>query len=78
MEEEGGRILVRVHIEVVDPFCVEGRSAPFNAMDNIPFLDQEFGEIASVLACDAGDERGFACGSPCRIARGNQCRNSSF
>ena len=43
-------------IEVVDAIGVEQRSAPLDAMNDIVFLKQEFGQISSVLAGDSRDQ----------------------
>ena len=42
--------------DVVDPPGVEGAAAPHQAVDLVALLEQELGEVAAVLAGDAGDE----------------------
>ena len=74
VEEEARRGLVRVDVKMIDPLRVEGRSSALNAMNDIIFFEQEFGKVTAVLAGDAGNQRGFACGTSRRIASRNQYR----
>ena len=53
---------MRILVEMVDAVGVEQRAAALDTVDFVAFLQQEFGEIATVLAGDAGDE-GFFHGS---------------
>jgi hypothetical protein len=45
---------------MLDTIGVEGRRAPLDAVDNIPFLQEQFGQICAVLTCYAGYQRNFA------------------
>jgi hypothetical protein len=53
---EAGLIGVGVHIEMIDPLGVEGGGAALDAVDLIALLQQEFSQVGTVLAGDAGDE----------------------
>src|ERR1019366_8105606 len=44
---------------MIDTLCVKAGRAPFEAVDFVAFLEEEFGEIGAILAGDAGDERAF-------------------
>ena len=55
MEEEAGFGVVRVAIEVFDSLSIKRTTAADDAMDDVIFAQQQFGEIRAVLACDAGD-----------------------
>ena len=59
VEAEARVLDVRVFVNVVDTLGVEQRGAAFDAVDFIAFLEQEFGEVGSVLSGDAGDEGAF-------------------
>jgi hypothetical protein len=50
---------VRVFIDVVDPLGVEQRGAALDAVHLIALVQQEFSQIAAVLAGDAGDQGFF-------------------
>ena len=56
MQAEAGVLDVRVLVNVVDPLGVEERGAALDAVDFVAFFEQEFREVGSVLAGDAGDE----------------------
>ena len=44
---------------MVDAVGVEEAGAALEAMHGVAFLEQEFGEVGTILASDAGDEGGF-------------------
>jgi hypothetical protein len=46
-----------LHVEVLDAARVEGGGAADDAVHLIALAEEEFGEIGTVLARDAGDER---------------------
>ena len=46
-------------INVVDALGVERGGAPLDAVDNVAFFEQEFGEVGAILTGDAGDEGDF-------------------
>jgi hypothetical protein len=48
---------VRIGIDVIETIRVKGRSAPDNSVDLVTFGEEELGEIRTILASDAGDER---------------------
>ena len=56
MEDHAGVGVVGVGVEVVDAVGVEGAGAADDAVDFVAFGEQEFGEVAAVLAGDAGDQ----------------------
>jgi hypothetical protein len=67
MQEEVRVLLVRVLVDMVDPLGVELARSALDAVDRVAFLEQEFGQILSVLAGDAGDECGLAHGALRRL-----------
>ena len=50
---------VRVLVQVVDAIRVERRRAALDAVDDVAFAEQQFGQIGAVLAGDAGDQGNF-------------------
>lgn len=50
---------LRMTFEMCDAFAKIDRTATNDAVDVVSFFDQKFGEIRSVLTCDAGDESSF-------------------
>ena len=62
MEKEGRRSFVRVDVKMIDPLGVKRGGAPFNTVNNIPFFEQQLGQVAAVLSRCAGDQRAFAGG----------------
>jgi hypothetical protein len=56
VQEQPGRLVVWILVEVVDPGGVEGRSSPDEPVNLIALLQQQLGEIGAVLAGNAGDE----------------------
>ncbi len=50
---------VRVLVDVVHPLGVKRAGAAFDAVNDVAFFQKEFGQVAAVLACDAGDEGDF-------------------
>ena len=59
MKHEARVTLMRVLVEVVDPCGVEATRAALYAMHQIPLFEQQFRQIATVLAGDASDEGSF-------------------
>ena len=55
VEDEVAVLHVGVLVDVVDAVGVEQRGTAFDAVDDITFFEQEFGEIGAVLAGDTGD-----------------------
>ena len=53
---------VGVLVDVIDALGVEQRGAALDAVDNVAFFEEEFGEVGAILAGDASDEGDFA---PC-------------
>src|SRR5207253_10973178 len=62
--------------EVLDPLEALGARSTNNAMYFVAFVEQEFGEIAAVLAGDASDECFFHVLVP-RLRLGTQCPGGS-
>ncbi len=50
---------MRILVEMIDAIGVEQRCTTLDAMDDVPFSQQEFSEVGAVLAGDAGDQCGF-------------------
>jgi hypothetical protein len=48
---------MRILVEMIDSLCVEGRGAPDDAVNLIPFVEQKFGKIRAVLTGDSSNER---------------------
>jgi hypothetical protein len=59
VQREPRILLVRVLVEMIDAIGVEGRSAALDAMDDIPLVEEELGQISAVLSSHAGDESNF-------------------
>lgn len=55
MEDEVAVLHVGVLVDMVDTIGVEERGTALDAMDDVAFFEQEFGEIGAVLAGDSGD-----------------------
>ena len=64
---EVGVINVRVLVDVVDPLGIERAGPALDAVDEVAFVKQKFGQVRAVLAGDAGDEGGFGLGGHIRI-----------
>jgi len=47
---------------VIDPRGVEAARPPLDAMHAVALLQQQFGQVAAVLARDAGDQCNFKSG----------------
>ena len=60
MQDQPDAFGMRIKVEMLDAAGVEGGGTADDAMDLIPLVQQEFGEVGAVLACDAGDEA-FSC-----------------
>src|SRR5262249_50599455 len=60
--------LVRIPIQVLDALGGERRSAAHDAVHGVALREQQLGEIRTVLAGHAGDQRGLA------IVRGHRNR----
>jgi hypothetical protein len=56
VREQAHALLVGVVVEVVDPVGVEARRAPDDAVHLVALLQQELGQVGTVLAGDAGDK----------------------
>ena len=64
MQEKGSLLLVRVHIESVDPAGVERGGAPLDPMHLVALCEQKPCEIGAVLprnACNKGGLLGHKC-----------------
>jgi hypothetical protein len=56
VQREAGIALMWVLVEVVDPGGVEAAGPPLDAVHAVALLQQQFGQVAAVLACDAGNQ----------------------
>ena len=54
MQCEVKPLLVRVMVNMIDTICIDQRSPALDAVDRIS-LQQQFGEISTVLAGDPGN-----------------------
>ncbi len=63
---------MRIDVKMIDSFRIERRSAALDAVDDVTLFQKKLGEVAAVLAGDAGNERGLA--SSCRTANRDQTR----
>eukprot|EP01022_Parablepharisma_sp_SALTPOND_P036279 TRINITY_DN9838_c0_g1_i1.p1 TRINITY_DN9838_c0_g1~~TRINITY_DN9838_c0_g1_i1.p1 ORF type:complete len:1069 (-),score=237.17 TRINITY_DN9838_c0_g1_i1:780-3986(-) len=59
MQEKAHPGFVTVAIQVVDPIGVEQAGAALDPVDDIAFVEQQFCQVGTVLAGDAGDEGNF-------------------
>jgi hypothetical protein len=50
---------VRVLVDVIDAFGVEGRGPALDAVHGVALFQQEFRQVGAVLAGDAGNQGGF-------------------
>ena len=78
---EAGVFDVGVLVNVIDPLGVEQAGATLDAVHDVAFFEQEFGEVAAVLASDAGDEGDFGCwGCGHAVCAGARwcCRKSAY
>ena len=57
VQDEVALGLMRVLVEMVDPFGVKRRSAALQAVNFISFGEKELGEVGSVLSGNPGDQR---------------------
>ena len=60
MQDQAAVAYVRILVKMVDALGVEERGAPLDPVDDIALFDQEFGQVGTVLAGDAGDECNFS------------------
>jgi len=61
---------VRILVEVVDAIGIEQRGAALDAVNDVAFFKQKFGEIGTILAGDPGNQCSFAhCASTSPFAR---------
>jgi hypothetical protein len=56
MEHQGSLHLMNVAVQVFDPLGAEGARPADEPVDFVALVEQEFGEVRAILACDAGDE----------------------
>ena len=59
---EAGVVHMQVLVEVVYALSVERTGPAFDTVDCVAFVQQEFGQVRTVLAGDASDECGFGGG----------------
>jgi hypothetical protein len=59
VEDQAAALFVRILIEVVNPFGIEQRGAPLDAVHRVALVQQEFGKVCAVLAGDAGNQCDF-------------------
>src|SRR4026209_307513 len=57
MQKQANAIDVRINIKMIDPRGVEGAGAANNSVHFVAFFQQQIGQVTSVLAGYAGDER---------------------
>ena len=57
MQKHPDAVDVRVGVKMVNAGSVERAGAANDAVDLVAFFQQQFGQITSVLAGDAGDQR---------------------
>ncbi len=56
MEAEPRVLHLGILVDVVDPLGVEERGTALDAVNFIAFVEQELGEVGSVLSGDSGDQ----------------------
>lgn len=62
---EPGVVRVRVLVDVVHPGGVEAGGAALDAVNDIAFFQQKFGQVRAILAGNAGNEGDFGSGVGC-------------
>ena len=68
VQEEPGRVLVRVAVQMIDPAGVERRGAPLDPVHHVALLEQQRRQIGAVLPGHPGDQRDL--GRHSRLAPG--------
>ena len=46
-------------VQMIDPGRIERRRTPFNAVNDISLVEQEFGENSAILASNTGNQSSF-------------------
>jgi hypothetical protein len=59
MQHEPNILFVRIVIKMINTLRIEGRGAALDAVDNVPFAEEEFGKVSAVLAGGTGYESDF-------------------
>ena len=59
MQKEAQVRHMRIAVEMIDAIRIDERRPPLHAMDDIAFLDEQFGQIGAILAGDAGNQCDF-------------------
>jgi hypothetical protein len=59
-------MLVRIFVDMIDARRVERRSTALDSVYLIPFFEQKFGKVRTILAGDSRDKRNF-CAGTCRF-----------
>ena len=59
VQKHADTIDVRIGVKMIDARSVEGAGAPDDAVDFVVFLEQEIGQVTSVLPGNAGDQCSF-------------------
>lgn len=54
-------LLMRILIKMINAAGVETTGTPLDAMHGISLLQQQLGQIGTILACDTGNEGNFHC-----------------
>src|ERR1700722_13397698 len=57
MQLETDVFLVRILVQVIDSIGIERGCAALDAMNEVPLVEQEFGEIRAILSRNARDQR---------------------
>ena len=66
MQKHSHAVDVGIGVKMIDPRSVERAGAANDAVNFVPFLQQQIGQITSVLAGNAGNERPLHLGNNCR------------
>lgn len=59
VQEEADIKLVGIFVEMINPVSVDEAGTTFDAVNDISFAKEKFGEVGAILAGDTGDECNF-------------------
>ncbi len=61
VQEEVGRGVVGIAVNVVDPVGIEAAAAADDAVDVVTFFEQKFGQVGAILAGDTSNDCNLLC-----------------
>jgi hypothetical protein len=58
VEEEAATTVMFIVVQVINAVSIKVAGSPYNPVDDIPLVEEEFGQMGTVLAGDAGNKGG--------------------